>query len=64
MTAGDHEDERSDSRRAPDSVGAFVKVAIVKCQGFRCLAYLGHDGKWRNEHGEVLEVVSIINVLP
>ena len=64
MAASEHEDGRSDSREAPESVGAFVKVAIVKCQGFRCLAYLGHDGKWRNEHGEVLDVVEVINVLP
>jgi hypothetical protein len=36
--------------------------AIVRCPGFRCLAYRDGKGKWRSTHGgrelpEVLEVV-------
>ena len=40
-----------------------VKEAIVRCQGFRCLAYLDSEGKWRNAYDdkelpEVIEVYS------
>ena len=40
------------------------KIAIVRCRDFRCLAYLGKDDKWRDERGNVLEVVEIVNELP
>ncbi len=35
---------------------------LVRCRGFRCLAYRGPDGKWRDAHSgkelpEVLEVL-------
>jgi len=32
------------------------RIAIVRCRDFRCLAYLGKDGKWRDERGNVLDV--------
>jgi len=39
------------------------QTVVVQCAGFRCLAYLDKDGKWRdavrnNELPEVLEVLS------
>jgi hypothetical protein len=63
MTAGEDEGARSDARLDLEAVGAFVKVAIVKCEGFRCLAYLGRDGKWRSARGQVLEVEEVVDPL-
>jgi hypothetical protein len=40
------------------------KMAIVQCSGFRCLACLGQDGKWRDERGNVLDVLEVVNELP
>jgi hypothetical protein len=58
------EDEILDSRAASAGGMLFVKVAIVRCRDFRCMGYLGHDGKWRNEHGEILEVLEVVTELP
>jgi len=40
------------------------KMAIVQCKGFRCLAYLRQDGKWRDECGNVLDILEVVNELP
>ena len=38
--------------------------AIVQCQGFRCLAMRGKDGKWRDSKGKDLpDVVRVIERL-
>ena len=59
-----HEDEILDSQ--PPGAGRllFEKVAIVRCQDFRCMGYLGHDKKWRNIHGEILNVLEVVTELP
>ena len=41
-----------------------LRLAVVQCAGFRCLAYMGSDGKWRNSGGEVLEVIKVESDLP
>lgn len=46
------------------SVVNLGKKAIVQCKGFRCLAHLGKDGKWRDDRGNVLEVLEIVVELP
>ena len=59
-----HEDETLDSR-SPRAGGVLVvKVAIVRCRDFRCMGYLGHDKQWRNEHGQILDVVEVVTELP
>ena len=58
------EDETLDSRSQGAGGLLFVKVAIVQCRDFRCMAYLGHDMKWRNAHGEIVEVLEVVTELP
>ncbi len=35
--------------------------AIVQCQGFRCLAFRGPDGEWRNTKGKRLAVLHVLD---
>jgi predicted RNA-binding Zn-ribbon protein involved in translation (DUF1610 family) len=53
---------RPKQQREKAQVPACGEKAVVRCQGFRCLAYRAADGKWRSVHSgkelpEVLEVV-------
>ena len=65
MIAGmSHEDDTLDSRSPSAGSVLFVKVAIVRCRDFRCMGYLGYDKKWRNEHGQILEVMEVVTELP
>jgi hypothetical protein len=35
--------------------------AIVQCKGFRCLAFRGPDGEWRNIEGKRLAVLQVLD---
>ena len=55
-------------KRTADVLGSSAaklgKKAIVQCEGFRCLAHLGKDGKWRDEQGNTLEVLEVVSEFP
>ena len=55
------EENKTDLRSPQAKPG---KEAIVQCKGFRCLAQLGKDGKWRDDHGNVLEVLEVVTEFP
>jgi|GEM_PF-4995740 len=38
-----------------------IRFSFVQCEGFRCLAYLDKDGKWRNWMSDYeLKVVKVL----
>jgi hypothetical protein len=50
-------------RPAPQKSPHAAEYFLVRCPGFRCLAYKDPEGNWRNAHDtsllpEVLEVLS------
>ena len=48
----------------PSSADYYGKRAIVQCKRFRCLATLGKDGEWRDNKGDILEVLEVVTELP
>ena len=46
----------------PGGLPAHGERVVVRCAGFRCLAYRDTKGKWRNAHGdqELPEVIEVI----
>jgi len=55
------EEEKLSLRANPET--PVLKMAAVRCADHRCMGYLGADGKWRNFHGEILDVLEVISDL-
>ena len=37
-----------------------IKMAIVRCNNFRCLGIMGSDGAWKDSGGRPLEVLEVV----
>jgi hypothetical protein len=63
----DDSDPPSDTRaRHPDGDAAPETIAVVQCEGFRCMARLDEKKIWRNFHTgtELPQVNAIVFTIP